>query len=128
MKTSDLIKALNRLKVQTGSLVCIGCGYEQNCSTQGCRLIREAADKLCGMEWIDPAVELPPDDNGVLVIASGKPKKNVTLDRAICTASLIRTPRTASHDETCDWVIDEWPEWETPQVLRWMPLPEEETI
>ena len=28
MKTDELIKALGRLKVQTGSLACLGCGHE----------------------------------------------------------------------------------------------------
>lgn len=46
MKTDELIKALGRLKVQTGSLVCLGCGHEHNCGTGGCAIIREAADKL----------------------------------------------------------------------------------
>lgn len=46
MKTDELIKALGRLKVQTGSLVCLGCGYEHNCGVHGCAIIREAADKL----------------------------------------------------------------------------------
>ena len=31
MKTDELIKALGRLKVQTGSLACLGCGHEHNC-------------------------------------------------------------------------------------------------
>ncbi|MBS7225386.1 MAG: hypothetical protein KH050_08610 [Clostridiaceae bacterium] len=62
MKTSDLISALNRLKVQTGSLDCKGCGYERYCSAQVCCVIQRAVDKLCGMEWIDAKVELPPDD------------------------------------------------------------------
>lgn len=42
----ELIQALNRLKVQTGSLPCLGCGYEHNCSTKGCRILREAAERL----------------------------------------------------------------------------------
>ncbi len=46
MKTDELIKALGRLKVQTGSLDCLGCGHEQNCGVHGCAIIREAADKL----------------------------------------------------------------------------------
>ena len=46
MNSTDLIKALKNLKVQTGSLACLGCGWEQNCSTQGCRIIREAAAQL----------------------------------------------------------------------------------
>lgn len=46
MKTDELIEALRRLKVQTGSLVCLGCGHEHNCGMCGCAIIREAADKL----------------------------------------------------------------------------------
>lgn len=38
MKREELIQALDRLKVQTGSLACLGCGYEHNCATKGCRL------------------------------------------------------------------------------------------
>ena len=46
MKTDELIEALRRLKVQSGSLACLGCGHEHNCGTGGCAIIREAADKL----------------------------------------------------------------------------------
>ena len=46
MKTDELIEALRRLKVQTGSLACLGCGHEHNCGTGGCAIIREAAAKL----------------------------------------------------------------------------------
>ena len=46
MKTDELIEALRRLKVQTGSLACLGCGHVHNCGTGGCAIIREAADKL----------------------------------------------------------------------------------
>lgn len=46
MKTDELIKSLQSLKVQTGSLACLGCGHEHNCGTCGCAIIREAADKL----------------------------------------------------------------------------------
>lgn len=42
----ELIQALNRLKVQTGSLPCLGCGYEHNCSAKGCRILREAVKQL----------------------------------------------------------------------------------
>ena len=63
MNDRELIAALRRLKVQTGSLACLGCGHEHNCSTSGCAIIREAVDKLCGMEWIDAEVELPPEDD-----------------------------------------------------------------
>ena len=40
MKTDDLIKALGRLKVQTGSLVCLGCKHEDTCGVHGCAIAR----------------------------------------------------------------------------------------
>ena len=46
MKRAELIKALNRLKIETGSIVCLGCGHEHNCGTQGCALIRAAIEEL----------------------------------------------------------------------------------
>ena len=46
MTREELIQALNRLKVQTGSLACLGCGYEHNCAAKGCRILREAAEQL----------------------------------------------------------------------------------
>lgn len=46
MKTNELIAALRRLKVETGSLACLGCGYEHNCGVHGCAILREAVDRL----------------------------------------------------------------------------------
>lgn len=46
MDVKELIKALRQMKVETGSLVCLGCGYEHNCSTKGCAIIRQAVDML----------------------------------------------------------------------------------
>lgn len=46
MTDQELIQALNRLKVETGSLACLGCGHEHNCGVHGCAVIREAADRL----------------------------------------------------------------------------------
>ena len=46
MEIKTLIKALRRVSVETGSIACLGCGHEHNCSTCGCAIIREAADKL----------------------------------------------------------------------------------
>ena len=41
MRDEDLLAALRRLKVQTGSLVCLGCGREHNCGIHGCAILRE---------------------------------------------------------------------------------------
>lgn len=42
MSYKDLAEALHRLKVETGSLACFGCGYEHNCTAHGCAIVREA--------------------------------------------------------------------------------------
>lgn len=46
MTTNDLLEALARLRVETGSLACLGCGHEHNCSTHGCAILRAAADLI----------------------------------------------------------------------------------
>lgn len=43
---AQIVHDLRHLKVQTGSLACLGCGHEHNCSVRGCAIIREAADRL----------------------------------------------------------------------------------
>lgn len=42
-KTVDeVLRALRRLKVETGSLACFGCGREHNCGIRGCAILRDA--------------------------------------------------------------------------------------
>ena len=50
MTKHELIAALKRLKVETGSLVCLGCGYEHNCGIHGCAILRAAVDALEAMD------------------------------------------------------------------------------
>ena len=50
MTKPELIAALKRLKVETGSLVCLGCGYEHNCGIHGCAILRAAVDALEAMD------------------------------------------------------------------------------
>ena len=63
---TDLIGALKRLKVQTGSLSCLGCGHEHNCSVHGCAIIREAIEELEGRTagWIDDCGECYDTEEG----------------------------------------------------------------
>lgn len=42
MTDKELIASLKQLKVQTGSLACLGCGREHNCGIHGCAILREA--------------------------------------------------------------------------------------
>ena len=46
MDFSATLAALRRLRVETGSLVCFGCGHEHNCSTHGCAILRNAVEHL----------------------------------------------------------------------------------
>lgn len=92
MKTDELIKSLQSLKVQTGSLACLGCGHEHNCGVHGCAIAREAAVRLSLYEhaleqvakerdtllarlieqngWINPKERLP--ERGVPVLTYNK--------------------------------------------------------
>ena len=41
MTDKELIASLEQLKVQTGSLVCLGCGREHDCGIHGCAILRD---------------------------------------------------------------------------------------
>lgn len=65
-------------------------------------------------EWIPADMALPGLDEPVLVIASGKPHKNITL---------INAYELAEYTED-GFVLEVWPEWTNAIVTHWMPLPE----
>lgn len=109
METNKLITALRRMKVETGSLICFGCGHEHNCSTRGCALIREAADRLAALHspttpsgWVSVEERLPGEKQRVIV----------------------RCERVGT---SVGWIM--WGEWKTDigpdagKVTHWMPLP-----
>lgn len=152
MRDSELVSAIRRLKVETGSLACMGCGHEHNCGVSGCAVMREAADRIANQSthiaalqkeieklrgqnkqlreaaalvakesaellerrWIPVTERLPDYDDLVLVIASGKPKENITLDEAVELATLYSD----------GWCLETWAEWTGANVTHWMPLPE----
>lgn len=53
MKDNELIAALRRLRVETGSLACLGCGHEHSCGIHGCAVMRAAADRLEALTQAD---------------------------------------------------------------------------
>ena len=55
MKNDEIVRALRRLKVETGSLVCMGCGCEHDCGILGCRIVREAAELIARFPAADVA-------------------------------------------------------------------------
>jgi hypothetical protein len=46
LRDTDLVNAIRRLKVETGSLACMGCGHAHNCGVSGCAIMREAAARI----------------------------------------------------------------------------------
>lgn len=66
-------------------------------------------------EWISVKDRLPEDMGEVLVIVSGKPHENITLDGAY---------EIAEYDPVEGWILEMWPEWRSGVVTHWMPLPE----
>ena len=46
MTTNALAAALSRVKIDTGSITCLGCGYEHNCGIHGCAIMGAAAERL----------------------------------------------------------------------------------
>ena len=46
MTIQELIDVLRRMQVETGSLVCLGCGHEHICGIHGCAILREAVNRL----------------------------------------------------------------------------------
>lgn len=42
----DLLRAIRRLKVETESLACLGCGYKHDCGIHGCAILREVERRL----------------------------------------------------------------------------------
>lgn len=69
MQTENIIKSLRRMAVNTGALNCLG-GFEHNCGIHGCRVLREAADRLDELQRENDAlVRGAPDertDSGLL--------------------------------------------------------------
>ena len=42
----ELLQAIRRLKVETGSFACLGCGYEHDCGIHGCAILRAVEWRL----------------------------------------------------------------------------------
>lgn len=112
MTDQQLIGALLRLKVETGSLACAGCGHEHNCSLQGCNILREAVAAIQRGMWRSPDREMPEEGILVLVIVNGV-YGNTTFVDAVSLAAYSREE---------GWILDEYPEWETAEISFWAPI------
>ena len=49
-----LSSRLREMATNTGTLNCLGCGYEHSCSTRGCAVLRKSAEIVeSAPEWIN---------------------------------------------------------------------------
>lgn len=71
MENTEIINALKRVKVQTGSLVCFGCGHEHNCGIKGCAVINAAINEIVALREQLTASEIVRKDLGRQVAALG---------------------------------------------------------
>lgn len=120
MRTEDILAALRRLKVETGSLVCMGCGCEHDCGVHGCRIVREAAELIekltdrCARyaeeiavlqereKWVPVTERLPDQCMDILVSYRDG---HILMGTAMCD----------------DWIEEDL---EDGKITHWMPLPE----
>ena len=52
----EIVKWLRSKKVETWSLLCLGCGYEHNCGIHGCAVMRAAADAMENLQTENAAL------------------------------------------------------------------------
>lgn len=71
-RLDELIRQLRRMKVQTGSLVCLGCGLEHNCGIHGCAVLRSAISAVRQLDELRKRLRRGEDD-AALRCSSGVP-------------------------------------------------------
>ena len=113
-ENEKLREQVRQLETQARTERCDAADYD--CRELGAlrREVSSLRERLAADEWIDPAVELPPNDDMVLAIVSGKPADNIILEDAYELASY----------GSEGWIVEQFELWETPTVTWWRPLPD----
>ena len=78
---------------------------------EACRMGMEALKRT---RWIPCSERLPESTLELLVIVSGK----------VGNITFVNSVNIGNFDRDEGWILEMWPEWETPNVTHWMPLPE----
>ena len=130
-RVNSLLADLKRLKVETGSLACLGCGREHNCGVHGCAVLREAADVLQEyvdrsaryaeetmelrekQQWISVTERLPKDEKPVLTFVG----------YADTMHGFITVSTYFALDPSPHWQWDGLVADRAQKTLYWMPLP-----
>ena len=74
MTNEEIVKWLRSNKVETGSLLCLGCGYEHNCGIRGCAILMAAADAMENLQTENAALHQIAEKHAVM---------NVTLTKQV---------------------------------------------
>ena len=74
MTNEEIVKWLRSKKVETGSLLCLGCGHENNCGIHGCAVMRAAADAMENLQTENAALHQIAEKQAVM---------NVTLTKQV---------------------------------------------
>ena len=77
MNYEEIVKWLRSKKVETGSLLCLGCGHENNCGIHGCAVMRAAADAMENLQTENAALHQIAEKQAVM---------NVTLTKKVLEA------------------------------------------
>ena len=130
-RVNSLLADLKRLKVETGSLACMGCGREHDCGVHGCVILRESADVLqeyvdrCAryaeetmelrekQQWISVTERLPKDEKPVLAFVG----------YADTMQGFITVSTYFALDPSPHWQWDGLVADRAQKTLYWMPLP-----
>ena len=74
MNYEEIVKWLRSKKVETGSLLCLGCGHEHNCGIHGCAVMRAAASAMENLQTENTALHQIAEKQAVM---------NVTLTKKV---------------------------------------------
>lgn len=119
-KILEEIEEMRDIMESTVAMDCFGKDCEHDdCTVCVCErameIIRSHMNDIPDDGWIPVKERLPEDgDEVVLVQVSGKPKKNIEFINAF---------ELATYGEE-GWILENYPEWEKPEVAAWRPLPE----
>lgn len=81
MRPHEIMRALRRLRVETGSLACAGCGHEHNCGLHGCAIIRAAANLIDSQRALIQALKQANDDHRDMLAARERAASPAAVDR-----------------------------------------------
>ena len=82
MTNEEIVKWLRSKKVETGSLLCLGCGHEHNCGIHGCAVMLAAADAMENLQTENAALHQIAEKQAVMNVTLTK--KVLEMEKEMC--------------------------------------------